>query len=349
MPEGGRFAAASPCLPGRRLVRRSACRLGGGDARRRRAASRRGARSARAADHALFARVAAHLFRAARPLRERRPGERPGRNERRALRHGPRPRRHRLVPRRRPEGAHGLVHAHPHGPRAHQGPRFHGDLARARGRAAMGAGRQRVLPRLLGPRLHEGRPAPRHRGGLPRAGRVRAPARPEGLPRRRREPHRGRDPPLGRDDVPLARGAAVPRLPGQAVLRTAIRGRQALPLRLRALPAAPADRAAGEAEPEAAGVAQRRHAVPQPRRHRLRLVLGRVLRAGGLVRPRRRLHRAAVRRRRAREGVGGLDPGVRDRRVQGRHREARGPRVLRGVGAEDPRSRRSSASAACPR
>ena len=81
------------------------------------------------------------------------------------------------------------------------------------------AGRQRRLPRLLGARLHEGRPAPRHGGRLQGVRRLRARPRAEALPRRRREPHRGRDPPLGRDDVSLARGAAVPRLQGTSRTR----------------------------------------------------------------------------------------------------------------------------------
>ena len=60
--------------------------------------------------------------------------------------------------------------------------------------AGSGRERQRRLPRLLGPRLHDGRPAPRHRPGLRRARRQRARPRAEGVPRRRRQPHGGHRP-----------------------------------------------------------------------------------------------------------------------------------------------------------
>ena len=46
--------------------------------------------------------------------------------------------------------------------------------------------RQRRVPRLLGSRLHAGRPALRHERGLRGVRRLRAPARAQGLPRRRR-------------------------------------------------------------------------------------------------------------------------------------------------------------------
>ena len=52
----------------------------------------------------------------------------------------------------------------------------------------------------------------------------------------------------GGTTLPLAGGGAVPRLPRQAVLGRSLRRRQALPVRVRALPAPRADRAAGEAD-----------------------------------------------------------------------------------------------------
>ncbi len=122
---------------------------------------------------------------------------------------------------------------------------FTAHLDRAGRRAADGAGRQRRVPRLLGPRLHAGRPAPRLERGLRRLRRLRAPARAQGLPRRRREPHGGRDPARRRIDVPGRRRGALPRLQGQAVLGAAARG-EALPVPLSALPAAAAARPSAE-------------------------------------------------------------------------------------------------------
>ena len=81
-------------------------------------------------------------------------------------------------------------------------------------------------------------------------------------------------------------------------------GGKRFPVPFGPLPAARADRASGEAGPQASGVAERRQAIPQPRRHRVLVVLARVLRAGRLLRARRRLHGAAVRRGRARARCG---------------------------------------------
>ena len=70
-----------------------------------------GSRGARAAAGADVARLAADLLRHARPLRERRRGERPRRPLRSARRHGLRPGGHRLVPRRRLPRADRRLHA----------------------------------------------------------------------------------------------------------------------------------------------------------------------------------------------------------------------------------------------
>ena len=154
------------------------------------------------------ARLAADLLRHAGPLRERRPGQRPRRALRHARRHRLRPDRDRLLPRRRPEGPRRRLRDRER-PRAHPRPRLHRGLGHAAGEAEAGDRGLGRLPRLLGPRLHHRRPAPRHRGRLRVVRRLRAPARAEGLPRRRREPHRRRDPPagrlvLGRDDARTA-------------------------------------------------------------------------------------------------------------------------------------------------
>ena len=71
---------------------------------------------------------------------------------------------------------------------------------------------------------------------------------------------------------------------------------------------------------QAPGVAQRRPPLPQPRRHRLRLVQRAVLRAGRLLRARRPVHRAAGRRQRTGGGLRRLDPTLQGRRLPRRHR-----------------------------
>ncbi len=177
---------------------------------------------------------------------------------RHARRHRLRPGRDRLLPRRRPEGADGRLRRPGTGsarirdlgftavwvtPPVKQKP-VHRGLGR--------------LPRLLDPRLHDRRPAPRHRGRLRRARRLRPPARAEGLPRRRRQPHRRRDPPAGR--LVLGRDDPVPRLQrARRSIPARYAGGRTFPcLNLRSFPRTPSlfpgDRAAEEA-----GLAQRRH------------------------------------------------------------------------------------------
>ena len=110
-------------------------------------------------------------------------------------RDGLRPDVDRVLPRRRPRRAHRRLHA--------DDPSDTGS-ARIKGLGFTAvwitppfvqrtvAGRQRGLPRLLGPRLHDGRSAPRHRGRLRGFVTCAHSARPEGVPRRRRQPHRRR-------------------------------------------------------------------------------------------------------------------------------------------------------------
>ncbi len=64
------------------------------------------------------------------------------------------------------KGLTGTLHRPAAGPAADQRPRLHRDLGDARRGPADGAGLERRLPRLLGPRLHRRRPAPRQRGRL---------------------------------------------------------------------------------------------------------------------------------------------------------------------------------------
>ncbi len=210
----------------------------------------------------------------------------------------------RLVPRRRPERAHRHVHRHAHGPRAGQGSRLHGDLGHARRRPAVRAGGQRGVPRLLGPRLHEGRPAPRHERRLRRVRRLRPLARDEGLPRRRRQPHRRRDRPGGRFEL-----SAAPTKCRTATARASRSPRSGT----RAASGSRASRAATSRDSRSCfrrtGTLKRPAWLNQVTRYHnrgdidVRQLLARVLRAGRLLRARRHLHRAAVRRERARGGV----------------------------------------------
>ncbi len=108
---------------------------------------------------------------------------------------GLRPGQHRLLPRRRLQGPHRHLRRPVDGPRPDQGARLHRALGHPAGGAEDRPGRQRRLPRLLGPQLRPRRPAPRHRAGLQGLRRLRPLARAEGVPRRRRQPHRRRDHP----------------------------------------------------------------------------------------------------------------------------------------------------------
>ena len=302
---------------------------------------RRGPRSRRAreaADVQRF-RVAADLLRDAGPVRERRPVERSRRADRASLGHGLRPGRSWLVPRRRPEGPDRRMRGPADGPRSAERSRVHGDLGHSGRHAAVRPGRQRRLPRVLGPRLHEGRPTPRDERRLRGFRRLCAPPGDEGVSRRRRQSHRRRGQPGRRLELPRLGRGPLPRLQGEAVLRPALRRQQALPVPFEPLPAAAAARAPAEQEPEAPRLAEPGHAVPQPREHHVRQLLRGLFRAGRLLRARRHLHRAAVRRERPCEGVRRLDPGVPGGRLPRRHGPARRPGVLPWLGAEGPRCR----------
>ena len=124
-----------------------------------------------------------------------------------------------------------------HRPRADQGARLHRGLGDAAVRPEGRAGLERRLPRLLDPRLHVRRSAPRHERGLRRLRRVRAPPRAEGLS----STSSSTTPPTS--ILPSGSGysaAPVPRLPRQGVQPGAVRRRQDVPLpEGRQLPARP--------------------------------------------------------------------------------------------------------------
>ena len=111
-------------------------------------------------------------------------------------------------------------------------------------------------------------------------------------------------------------------------------GTKRFPCVSRAVPAATAARPPAEPRAEAPGLAQPGDALPQPREHRLLELLAGVPRAGRLLRARRPLHRAAVRRLGARRDLRGLGAPVQARRLPRRHGEARRPRLLPLVGPE---------------
>ena len=214
------------------------------------------------------------LLRHGRPLRERRHRQRP---RRAAARHdrghvGLRPDRQGLVPRRRPQG--------PDEPdRLHPGPRHDRDLADAELQEQGGAGQRGLpvggLPRLLGHGLHPDRPASRHQRRPARARERRARARDEGLLRHHHQPHRGRHHVRGgrRPGLRVQGRGALPHGRRHAVRRPRLRRDEQLPgaRPARELPVH-AGQPAGrrdprQPEPQGPRVAQRRHALPQPRQH----------------------------------------------------------------------------------
>ena len=193
-----RSASTAARPPARRLDRgprrrRRAARGGRG---RRRSAPDRARRSSSSRSRPTYSSLASQRIYFVMPDRYANgdPANDRGGKSGRALGDRLRPGRHRLLPRRRPERADGRLHRPRAGAPADQGSRLHRDLGDAGGRPAGRAGLERRLPRLLGPRLHRRRPAPRQRGRLQGLHRLRPPARAEGDPRRRRQPHRGRDP-----------------------------------------------------------------------------------------------------------------------------------------------------------
>ena len=313
----------------------------------RRGVARRGAAVGRRPRAALAAAVVpgaglrAHLLRDARPVRERRRLERPRRPRRgRPLQDGVRPDRQRLVPRRRPEGPDGRCTDPVRGLQRVKDLGFNSIwVTPVVGQQAV-QGDSAAYHGYWGLDFTDVDRAPRQRRRLRALHRVRAHARDEGHPRRRRQPHGRRDPRRRRLRRP--RRAAVPRLQGQAVQGLALRGRHDVPVPVGREHAEAGDADRHRPDGEEAGLAERRHGLPRPRRHRLLLVQRRVLRAGRLLRPRRPLHRAAARRQRPRAGLRRLDQALRRRRLPGRHGEARGQGVLRRVAAEDPGGRARS-------
>ena len=149
------------------------------------------------------------------------------------------------------------------------------------------------LPRLLDHRLHPGRPAPRHqRTTSPTLVDAAHAARDEGLLRHHHQPHRRRD----RLPARAPAGRTSPRTPRPTGPRPASRSTTATtPARTpsrrstRRRPS-PTRRCSTPAEQnlKVAGLAQRRDAVPQPRRHH---VHRRELPVRRLLRPRRPVHR----------------------------------------------------------
>ena len=236
-----------------------------------------------------------------------------------------RPDRPGLLPRRRPAGPHRR-------PAADQEPRLHRALADARAEERCVRERQRRLPRLLGARLHDRRPAPRHRPGLRRPDGQGARARPQGVPRRRRQSHGRRR----AADGNLVHRHPVPRLSREALRAGSLREADV------SVPegvddAARAVRARGRSHAQEAGVAERPAQLPRPRQHRLRLVQHHLLRAGRLLRARRPVHREARRLERPRADLCVVDHALQGRRLPRRHRQARQRGVLRSLGAEDSR------------
>ncbi len=139
------------------------------------------------------------LLRDGRPVRQRRPVQRPRRPHRLTAGHRVRPDRQRLLPRRRPEGPDRQA-------RLHQEPRHDRDLADAGVQEPAGAGhpghRERRVPRLLDHRLHPDRPAPRHQRRHEAADQQGPRQGTQGVLRHHHQPHRRRHR-LLREDLQL--------------------------------------------------------------------------------------------------------------------------------------------------
>ena len=137
------------------------------------------------------------LLRHAGPLRQRQPGQRHGRTERRPSRHRPGPHRQGLLPRRRP----GRPHLQAGLPGQH-GCHRHLDDAGLQEQAGAGLrrGRLRRLSRLLDHGLHPVRPALRHQRRAAGADRPGPRQGDQGLLRHRHQPH-GRRHPVCREPV----------------------------------------------------------------------------------------------------------------------------------------------------
>ena len=98
-------------------------------------------------------------------------------------------------------------------------------------------------------------------------------------------------------------------------------------------------------QPQGPRVAQRRHALPQPRQHD---VHRRELPVRRLRRPRRPVHRGPARGRRDEGDLQAVDHRLQDRRLPHRHDEARQRRVLAGLRARRARPREGGGQVRVP-
>ncbi len=258
------------------------------------------------------------LLRPARPLRQRRPVQRPRRPHRQPHPDRLRPRRQGLLPGRRPQGPDAAA-------RLHQGTRHHRHLDGADlqepARAGRGGERLRRLPRLLDHRLHPGRPPLRHQRRPGEADRRRPRQGHEGLLRRHHQPHR-RHRRLRREGVRLRPKGAYPYLDEDGRPSTTV-GPSAGWTRT------PSHTRRWRRRASRSLLAQRPHDVPQPGR----LHLGRrVRRVRRLRRPGRPVDRAARGRRGHGADLREVGPRLQDRRLPHRHRQTRRPGLLDPVG-----------------
>ena len=177
--------------------------------------------------------------------------------------------------------------------------------------------------------------------GLQGLHRLRPPARAEGDPRRGRQPHRGRDP--RRLRLRRAGRAAVPRLPRQGLRRRrATRaGARSRACRARNMPRQPtligADRTAKKpAWLNDVTAYHDRGDIDFSSCSATCFEQGDFFGLDDLFTEQPRVVNGLA------QVYGGLDPPLRDRRLPHRHGEARRPRLLRRVAAEDPRRRARS-------
>ncbi len=234
--------------------------LGSRRASRAAAAGGGGARRALAAADGLAVRLAARLLRDAGPLRERRPVERPRRRRPASRsRTGYDPAEHRLVPRRRLQGAH--RHAATTRARASRGSRR---SASPRSGSRPPVGQQTVQGDSAAYHGYWGLDFTRvdpHLGterGLHGVRRLRALARAEGLPRRRRQPHGGRDHSVGGSGYVGPEEVPYRDCKGKPFVAARYAGGTTLPVPRAQVHAADPVRAAGRPQGEEPGLAERR-------------------------------------------------------------------------------------------
>ncbi len=116
----------------------------------------------------------------------------------------------------------------------------------------------------------------------------------EGDPRRRRQPHRRRRP--ARERLDVLRASPYRDCHGKVFDPATYVGKSTFPCLSAEQDAEDPVHVPGPGQREEAGVAERPHELPRPRRRRLLLVQPAVLRAGRRLRARRPLHREARRR-----------------------------------------------------